>query len=394
MRQIYLDHAATTPVDAQAVKAMQPYFRVRFGNPSALYKIGQEAKEAMEKARAQVAKIVGARAEEIIFTSGGTEADNLAIFGVAYINERQGNHINGKQGNHIITSAIEHHAVLESLHFLEKRGFEVTYLPVSKDGLVDPSNVKEAITNRTILISVMTANNETGTIQPIKEIGRIAREYQIYFHTDAVQAVGAIPIDVNGLKVDLLSMSSHKLYGPKGIGALYVREGVRIEPCLHGGGQEDKRRSGTENVPGIVGFGEAVSLAKKKMAKETKRQIGLRNTLMRGLLERIEGVYLNGHSTKRLPNNVNVCVEFVEGESLLLQLDAQGICASSGSACSSASSEPSHVLLALGVLPEVAHGSLRLTLGRKTTEEEIDYVLEVLPKIVERLRAISPLATV
>ena len=383
MKRIYLDYAATTPVDSEVVKAMLPYFTDVFGNPSGIYSCGQEAKGTIEEARTKVADLIGARDEEIVFMSGGTEADNFALKGVAYANENK--------GNHIITTPIEHHAVMETCEFLERRGFEVTYLPVDKYGLVAPGDVKRAITSKTILISVIHANNEIGTIEPITEISKVAREAGVYFHTDAVQTVGRIPVDVNELGVDLLSMSAHKLYGPKGVGALYIRRGTRLLPFMHGGGQERGRRASTENVPGIIGFGRAVELARQEMSKEVERLTCLRDKLIKGLLERIDHVHLNGHPQKRLPNNVNIRVDFVEGESMLLNLDLEGICASTGSACSSSSLEPSHVLLAMGILPEQAHGSLRFTLGKWTTEDDIEQVLDVLPVIVAKLRAMSPL---
>ena len=362
---------------------MLPYFTDAFGNPSSIYSYGQESKGAIEEARTEVADLIGAREEEIVFTSGGTEADNFAIKGVAHANELK--------GNHIITSSIEHHAVLETCSFLERNGGKVTCLPVDEYGLVDPDDVKNAINNKTILISVMHANNEMGTIEPIAEIARLAREAEIYFHTDAVQTVGHIPVDVNELGVDLLSMSAHKLYGPKGVGALYIRKGTRIVSFMHGGEQERKRRASTENVPGIVGFGKAVELARQEMSQEAERLAGPRDQLINGLLERIDHTRLNGHPRERLPNNINVSVDYVEGESMVLNLDLEGICASTGSACSSSSLEPSHVLLAMGLLPEQAHGSLRLTLGKWTEEEDIERVLEVLPRIIARLRAMSPL---
>jgi len=383
MRRIYLDYAATTPTHPEVVKAMLPYFTDIFGNPSSIYSYGQEAKGAIEEARVKVADLIGARGEEIVFTSGGTEADNFALKGVAFANE--------SKGNHIITSPIEHHAVIETCRFLERRGFRITYLPVDEYGRIDPGDVRKAITDKTILISVMQANNEMGTIEPIAEIGRIAREAGIYFHTDAVQTVGHIPVDVNELEVDLLSMSAHKLYGPKGVGVLYIRKGIKLVPFMHGGEQERKRRASTENVPGIVGLGKAVELVQQDMGEEAERLTRLRDRLIKGLLERIDHSRLNGHPRNRLPNNVNVSVDYVEGESMLLNLDLEGICASTGSACSSASLEPSHVLLALGLSPEQAHGSLRFSLGKWTTEEEIERVLEVLPRVVAKLRAMSPL---
>ena len=384
MRRIYLDHAATTPVHAKVAKVMAPYFSRDFGNPSTLYSYGREAKGALEEARAKVAQLIGAKQpEEIVFTSGGTEADNFALCGVAWANQ--------KKGNHIITTSIEHHAVINVCKFLEKRGFKISYLPVDKDGLVNPMEVKRAITEGTILVSVMHANNEIGTVEPIEEIAEIVKEKGIYFHTDAVQTVGHLPINVDKLKVDLLAMSAHKLYGPKGVGALYIRKGTKIVPFLYGGEQENKRRASTENVHGIVGFGEACSLAQKDMAKEEKRQVYLRNKLIEGILKKIEQSRLNGHPEKRLPGNVNLSVEGVEGESMLLQLDLAGVCASSGSACTSSILEPSHVLTAIGISPEVAHSSLRFTLGKDNNEEDINYVLKVLPEIVEKLRSMSPI---
>ena len=384
MKRIYLDYAATTPTHPEVIKAMLPYFTDDFGNPSSQYSYGQEAKGAIEEARGKVAELIGARDEEIVFTSGGTEADNFALKGVAYANENR--------GNHIVTSSIEHHAVIETGKFLERRGFSVTYVPVDEYGLVDPGDVKKAITDKTILISVMHANNEMGTIEPIAEIGKIAREAGIYFHTDAVQTAGHIPVDVNELGVNLLSMSAHKLYGPKGVGALYIRKGTKLIPFLHGGEQERKRRASTENIPGIVGLGRAAELARQEMGDEAERLTYLRDRLIRGLLEGIDHTRLNGHPTRRLPNNVNISVDFVEGESMLLNLDLEGICVSTGSACSSSNLEPSHVLLAMGLSHEQAHGSLRFTLGKWTTEEEIGQVLGVLPGIVAKLRAMSPLS--
>ena len=383
MRRIYLDYAATTPTHPDVVKTMLPYFTETFGNPSSIYSYGQEAKGVIEKARAKVADFIGARDEEIVFTSGGTESDNFAIKSVAFANE--------SKGNHIITSSIEHHAVLETCKFLGRKGFLATYLPVNEYGLVDPGDVKKVITDKTILVSVMHANNEVGTIEPIAEIGKITKEAGIYFHTDAVQTVGHIPVDVDVLGVDLLSISAHKLYGPKGVGALYIRKGTKLLPFMHGGEQEWRRRASTENVPGIVGFGKAVELAQHDMGQEAERLTYLRAQLVKGLLERIDHVRLNGHPVMRLPNNANVSIDYVEGESMVLNLDLEGICVSTGSACSSSSLEPSHVLLAMGLSHEQAHGSLRFTLGKWTTEEEMGRVLEVLPRIVARLRAMSPL---
>jgi cysteine desulfurase len=383
MARIYLDYAATTPTHPDVLQEMLPYFYKAFGNPSTIYSCGQEAKGKIEEARTRVARLIGARTEEIVFTSGGTEADNFALEGIAFASEIK--------GNHVITTAIDHHAVLETCQFLEKQGRQVTYLPVDKYGLVDPDDVKKALTGKTILISVMHANNEVGTIEPITEIGNIARDAGVYFHTDAVQTAGHIPVDVNKLGVDLLSISAHKLYGPKGVGALYIRKGTKIISYLHGGGQERGRRAGTENVPGIVGFGKAADLALEEIPAEEQRLTDLRDKLITGLLQSIDNVRLNGHPEQRLPNNVNLSIDFVEGESMLLNLDLQGICASTGSACSSGSLEASHVLLALGLKHEQAHGSLRFTLGKWTTREEIDRVLEVLPGIVTKLRAMSPL---
>jgi len=382
-RKIYLDYAATTPTDPEVVKAMLPYFTERFGNPSSIHSFGQESKAAVEEAREKIANLIGAKPEEIIFTSGGTESDNSVLKGIAYANQNK--------GNHIITASIEHHAIIEPCKFLKKNGFKVSYLSVDKDGLVNPEDVKRAITDKTILISVMHANNEIGTIEPIAEIGRIAHEQEIYFHTDAVQNVGHLPINVDNLNVDLLSISGHKLYGPKGVGAFYVRKGTRTVSFMHGGEQERRRRASTENVPGIVGFGKAVEIAEKKMHKEAKELTILRDKLIKGIFEKIDNVHLNGHPVRRLPNNVNVSVEFVEGESILLNLDMEGIAASTGSACNSSSLEASHVLLALGLSHELAHGSLRFTLGRYTKEEDIDFVLEVLPRIIAKLRFMSPL---
>lgn len=383
MKRIYLDHAATTPVRPEVVKAMISYFGGAFGNPSSIHSYGQEAKQALEEARTRVADFIGAVTDEIIFTGGGTEADNLALKGIALANEQR--------GDHIITTPIEHHAVLEACKFLEKRGFSVTFLPVDEYGLVDPRDVKKAMTEKTILISVMHGSNEVGTIEPIGEIGEIAREAGVYLHTDAVQTVGHIPVNVDELKVDLLSMSAHKLNGPKGVGALYVRKGTRLVSLLHGGGQERKRRAGTENVPGIVGFGKAAEIAAGEMDGEAKRLSGLRDRLIEGLVKKIDDIRLNGHPDQRLPNNVNVSVEFAEGEAMLLNLDLEGICVSTGSACSSGSLEASHALLALGLSAAQAHASLRFSLGHGNTEEDVERVLEVLPGIVKRLRAMSPM---
>ncbi|TGE37862.1 cysteine desulfurase NifS [Desulfosporosinus fructosivorans] len=384
MRRIYLDHSATTPVDLEVATLMMTYYTEKYGNPSSVHGFGREAKQALEEARRQVAELIGATPQEIVFTSGGTEADNLAILGTAEAMR--------KKGKHLITSAIEHHAVLETFEYLEKNGFELTVIPVDAEGIVSVEDVRKAVRPDTILISVMHANNEVGAIQPIVEIGNLAKELGITFHVDAVQSLGKIPINVKEMNIDLLTVSSHKIYGPKGVGALYIRKGVRIVPLAHGGSQEKRRRSGTENTPGIIGFGKACELIGKRMAEDSKLQTKLRDRLMNGIVERIEYVKVNGPiGEKRLSNNVNVSIRFVEGESLLLSLDMLGIAASSGSACTSGSLDPSHVLLAMGLVHEIAHGSLRFSLGRQNTEEEIDYVLEQLPKIVERLRMMSPL---
>ena len=380
---IYFDHAATTPIKKEVLEEMIPYLTEQYGNPSTIYKLGREAKKAIELARERVAKALNADIEEIYFTSGGTESDNWALKGTALANR--------DKGRHIITTTIEHHAVLNPLKYLEKIGFEVTYVPVEPNGIVDPNRIKEAIREDTILISVMLANNEIGTIQPIKEIAKIAKEREIIIHTDAVQAVGQIPVNVKDLGIDLLSLSAHKFYGPKGVGALYIRKGTRIHPFLQGGAQERNKRAGTENVAGIVGLGKAIEIANKNLHKYASKLQKLRDKLIDGVLSRIDYVRLNGDRYQRLPNNANFSFEFVEGESLLLLLDTKGIAASSGSACTSGSLEPSHVLLAIGLEPEVAHGSLRITLGEDNTEEDIDYLLEVLPEIVSRLREMSPL---
>lgn len=379
MKRIYMDHAATTPVDPRVVEAMAPCFSEKYGNPSSLYSAAREAKMAMEEARAEIAALINAGPEEIIVTSGGTESNNLALKGTAF----------AKKKGHIVTSAIEHHAILHPLKWLEERGFKVTYLPVSEDGILDAESVADAIRKDTILISIMHANNEIGTIQPIGEIGNIAAERGIYFHTDAVQSVGKIPVDVEKMKIGMLSISSHKLYGPKGVGALYLRKGVKIDPLLHGGGHERKRRSGTENVSGIVGLGKACEISKKEMGKEGKRLTQLRDRLIKNVLK-IENSWLNGHPKKRLPGNANFGFKFIEGESIILELDFNGIMANTGSACSTSSLKPSHVLTAIGLRPEYTHGSLRATLGRQNTKEEVDYVIETLSKVVSRLREMSP----
>lgn len=383
-RRIYLDHAATTPVKPQVLEAMLPYFSERFGNPSSIYSYGREANRAIQDAREKVARVLNCDPREIVFTSGGTESDNLAIKGVAWYARLH------QRGNHIITTAIEHHAVLHACQYLEKFGFEVTYLPVDHYGLVRVEDVERAIRPDTILISVMYANNEIGTIEPIEEIGALARERGIVFHTDAVQAAGYLDLDVRKLHVDLMSLSAHKFYGPKGVGALYVRKGTPVLYQQQGGSQEMNRRAGTENVAGIVGMGAALELAYSEREKEFQHAVQLRDRLIDGIFRRIPFVQLNGHPERRLPNNANFCIDFVESESLLLSLDLKGICASSGSACTSGSIEPSHVLMAIGVPAQLAHGSLRLTVGSGNTVEEIDYTLDVLEEVVERLRRLSP----
>ena len=383
MNRIYLDHAATTPVKPEVLDAMMPYFTQSFGNPSSIYQVAQINKKAIDDARETIAKHLGANTNEIFFTSGGTEADNWAIKGIVEANKNK--------GNHIITTKIEHHAVLHTCEYLEKQGFEVTYLDVNEEGVIDLEALKAAIKDTTILISIMYANNEVGTIMPIKEIGAIAKEHGIAFHTDAVQAIGQVRIDVKEQNIDALSLSGHKIYGPKGIGVLYIRRGLRITNLIHGGAQERGRRAGTENVPAIVGIAKAMELAYTDFEAKNERIKGLRDKLMNGILESIPYSKLNGSSANRLVNNVNIGFEFVEGESLLLLLDINGVAASSGSACTSGSLDPSHVLLALGLPHEKAHGSLRLTLGEGTTEQEVDYVLEKLPAIVQRMRDMSPL---
>ncbi len=383
MERIYLDNAATTRVRPEVAEAVLPAMTETYGNASSVHSFGREAKKAMEKARAQVAAAIGAKKEEIYFTAGGSEADNWALKGAAHALRRK--------GLHIITTAIEHHAVLHTCQALEKEGFTVTYLDVHEDGIVRPQELEEAITEETGLVTIMYANNEIGTIQPIAEIGAVCRAHKVLFHTDAVQAVGHMPLDVAAMQIDMLSLSGHKFYAPKGVGALYIRTGVRIENLIEGGAQERNRRAGTENVPAIVGMGRAIELITAEMAEENARISGLRDRLIAGILDAIPESRLNGHPTKRLPGNVNVSIRYIEGEALLLSLDMAGIAASSGSACTSGSLDPSHVLLAIGLPHEIAHGSLRLTIGRDNTQDEIDRVLEELPKIVSRLRAMSPL---
>lgn len=383
MKRIYFDHSATTPVDHDVASLMMEYMTEKFGNPSSIHSFGREVRKAVDEAREKLAALIGANDNEIFFTSGGTEADNLALKGVAFANR--------KKGNHIITTSIEHHAILHTCDYLEKQGFTVTYLPVDENAMVRLEDVEQAITDKTVLISVMFANNEVGTIQPIKEIGRLARERGIYFHTDAVQAAGNYPIDVKEYNIDLLTLSGHKFHGPKGSGALFVRRGVKIDAVQHGGGQERSLRAGTENVPGIVGLGKAAEIAARDMKTKVAHVTALRDKLIAGIMDKIPDVKLNGHPVQRMPGNVNVSFMYVEGESLLLNLDLKGIAASSGSACTSGSLDPSHVLLAMGLTHEVAHGSLRISLGRGNTEQEIDYCLECLPDIVGRLRSMSPL---
>ena len=384
MKRIYLDHNATTPVHPDVKAAMLPYYEKFFGNASSVHSYGSEAREAIDVAREQVSALIGANPTEIVFTSGGTESDNHAIKGTAYSKAN-------RKGNHIVISPIEHHAVENTCEYLEKNSFEVTRLRVDKYGIIDLQHLKDSIRDTTILISVMHANNEIGTIQPLTEVGEIAKEHGIILHTDAVQSVGKIPVNVDELGVDLLSLSGHKIYGPKGIGALYIRKGTRLDSLLHGGHHERNRRGGTENVPGIVGLGKAAELAKKHMKSESKQLWELTGKLHAGLLEQLDYVYQNGHSEQRLPGTLNLSFEFIEGESLILSLDMHGISVSTGSACTSGSLEPSHVLTAIGLPPEIAHGSVRFSLGIGNTDEEIDYVLDVLPKTVNRLRAMSPL---
>ena len=389
-KYVYLDNAATTPMDPRVIEEITKHFKETYGNASSLHSLGNQAHHVLEKSREIVATLINAEKDDIFFTSSGTESDNMAIKGVALKNR--------ERGNHIITSVIEHHAVENPCKELEKEEFEVTYLPVDYYGLISLDDLKEAITDKTILISIMFANNEIGTIEPIKEIGAIAKKNDIILHTDAVQAFGKVPIDVNEMNIDLLSASSHKLYGPKGVGMLYIRNqgkrkgwGKYIEPIMHGGGHEKKMRPSTENVPGIAGFAKAVELARDEMTEEIERQTKLRDKIIKTIIENIEDTFLYGHPTIRLPNNVNIGFKYIEGESILLSLDMEGIGASTGSACSSKSSEPSHVLRGIGIKTEDAHGSLRITVGRFTTEDEVDYLLEKLSPIIKRLRKMSPL---
>ncbi len=383
MKNIYFDHAATTSVKPEVLEAMLPYFTEKYGNASSIYSLGRENKKAIDDAREKVAKALNALPKEIFFTSGGTEADNWALEGIAFANQAK--------GKHIITTNIEHHAILHTCKFLEKQGFEVSYVPVDNKGIVHVEDIEKAIRPDTILISIMFANNEIGTIQPIKEIGALAKEKGIYFHTDAVQAIGNIPIDVKDMNIDLLSLSAHKFYGPKGVGVLYIRDGVRISSMLHGGAQERGKRASTENVAGIVGLGKAIELATENIEQYNTKLMKLRDRAIKEILEKIPYSRLNGDEKNRLPGNVNISFEFIEGESILLMLDMKGICASSGSACTSGSLDPSHVLLAIGLPHEIAHGSLRLTFGEENTDSDLDYLLETLPPIIEKLRAMSPL---
>ncbi len=382
-KKIYLDNAATTKTRPEVVEAMLPYFTELYGNPSSVYEYAAQNKKAVDEARGTIAKIMGADTSEIYFTAGGTEADNWALKAAvdAY----------ATKGNHIITSKIEHHAILHTCEYLEKHGIEVTYVDVDENGILKLDQLEKAIRPTTILISIMFANNEIGTLQPVKEIGAIAKKHNVLFHTDAVQAYGQVPIDVNEMNIDMLSASAHKLNGPKGIGFLYIRKGVKIRSLMHGGGQERQRRAGTENVPGIVGFGKAVEIAMATMEERTKKEIKLRDLLIKRVMDEIPFVRVNGDKLRRLPNNVNFSFQFIEGESLLIMLDMNRICASSGSACTSGSLDPSHVLLAIGLPHEIAHGSLRLTVSEENTEEEINYTVDRIKEIVNKLRNMSPL---
>lgn len=383
MRKVYLDHSATTPVHPEVLEAMLPYYKEKFGNPSSIHEYGKVAKVALEEAREKVAKLFNCSPYEIYFTSGGTESDNLAIKGVAFANK--------KKGKHIITSSVEHHAVLESCKFLKKEGYEITYLPVDQYGFVDPFDLKKNIKDDTILVSIMHVNNETGTIQPIEELVRIAKEKGVYFHTDAVQSAGKIPIDVGKLPVDLASISAHKIYGPKGVGAIYIRKGTRIIPLSHGGHHERSRRAGTENIPGIVGLGEAVEMVLKDMDKHNKHLKNLTETFFKKLKETVKDIQLNGHPEKRIPSTLNISFKGVEGESIILSLDMKGVAVASGSACTSGSLEPSHVLSAMRIEPAVAQSSIRFSFGRENVIDDVDYTLSVLPEIIERLRSMSPI---
>jgi len=386
MKQIFMDNASTTKVDSEVLKTMLPYFKENYGNPSSIHAFGREARKAVDTARTNIADLIGAKDDEIIFTAGGTESDNLAIKGISYLNKNK----RSTKGPHIITSLIEHPGVLETCRHLETQGFQVKYLPVDTDGIVNLMDLQKSISKNTFLITIMFANNEIGTIQPIEEIAKISNEHDIIFHTDAVQAVTKLPINVKKQHIDLLALSSHKIHGPKGIGALYIRNGIKVQPIIHGGGHEKGLRSSTLNVPGIVGLGKACELAKKRMIKDILYMKTLRDLLIRDTL-RIEESYLNGHPKKRLVNNAHFRFTGIEGESLLLGLDEEGIATSTGSACSSQKLQASHVLLAIGLDQVQAHGSLRLSLGRENTREEVNYVSKVIPQIVERLRMMSPL---
>ncbi len=381
MKKIYMDYAATTPVDPRVLEAMKPYFSKKYGNSMSLHRFGREAKETLENSRKTVASLMKANSEELIFTSGATESNNQVLKGISFANR--------KKGKHIIASEIEHHCILHSAEWLEKQGFEITYLPVDKYGLVNPEELEKGIRKDTILVSIMHANNEIGTVQPIKEIGKICSEKGVYFHSDAAQSFGKIPIDVNKMNIDLLTINAHKMYGPKGVGALFIRKGVKIQPLLHGGGHESNLRSTTVNVAGIAGFAKAVEIQKKEMKQDEKKQVKFRDKMIKELLK-INNSHLNGHPKKRLPNNVNLWFAFIEGESLIITLDDKGIAASTGSACSSDSLQPSHVLLAIGLKAQEAHGSLRLSIGKYTTKQDVDYVLDGMSGVVKNLRKISP----
>jgi cysteine desulfurase len=383
MKKIYMDHNATTPLHPEALDAMLPFLKDNFGNPSSIHWAGRGVRKYIDEAREKVANLLNADPSGIVFTGGGSESDNLAIKGAVYALK--------KEGNHIITTKVEHPAVLNTCEYLEKTGYKVTYLPVDHEGMIDLDELTGSITTKTVLISIMYANNETGTLLPIKEVGEIAADKGILFHTDAVQAAGKIPMNLKDLKIDLLSLSGHKLYGPKGIGCLYIKKGTSIVPLIHGGHQEGGRRAGTENIPSIVGLGKACEIASKDMESQAKRITKLRDRLYEGIIDKLDHIKLNGHPVKRIPNTLNVSFEFIEGESLLLNLDLEGVAVSSGSACTSGSLKPSHVLTAMGLTPEIAQGSIRFSLGRNNTEEDVEYVLDVLPEIVNRLRSMSPL---
>jgi cysteine desulfurase len=381
MRKVYMDYSATTPVDPRVLEAMKPYFLKKFGNSMSLHSWGTEAKEALEDSREKVAGLMNAKPKDLIFTGSATESDNMVLKGMVYANKNK--------GKHIIVSAIEHHCIIETAKWLERQGVEVTYLPVDKYGVVDLNRLEKEMRKDTILVSIMHANNEIGTIEPVEEIGKLCRERDVYFHTDATQSYGKIPIDVKKMNIDLLTCNAHKVYGPKGVGTLYIREGIEIEPLLHGGGHEFGLRSSTVNIAGIVGFATIAEIQKKEMNSDAIKLTKFRDNLIKETLK-IEDSHLNGHPTKRLPNNANFWFAFIEGESLIIHLDMNGVAASTGSACSSESLEPSHVLLAIGLKPEEAHGSLRLTLGKYNTKEDVEYVVEILPEVVEKLRKISP----